>query len=220
VPFLKLLVSLELGSPLHVTGNYFLWGADKASARDSAGRNYIIPATSLKGYLRHRAECLLKSFGVEVCFGPDPAAMCSDPRKACPVCRVFGGPRLSSLLKFSDLYPATGDAAGQIRSGVAFSRYRRAAFSEHLFFTEVVYSVDVRWRGIIKGFFESQDGAGEAAALVQLAGRTGYAFGGGRTRGLGWIKDLQITAYLDSRPFSGAVLESYINRFLERGEER
>lgn len=220
MPFLKLSVALELSSPLHITGNCFLWGADKASARDSSGQNYIVPATSLKGFLRHRAECLLRSFGTEVCFGPDPAAMCSDPRKACPVCRVFGGPRLSSVLKFSDLFPASGEAVGQIRSGVALSRYRRAAFSEHLFFTEAVHSIDACWRGMIKGFFENQDEAGEAAALVLLAGRTGYAFGGGRARGLGWIKNLQIKAYLDSRPVSDAVLESYMRRWVKRGEGR
>jgi Uncharacterized protein predicted to be involved in DNA repair (RAMP superfamily) len=225
VPFLELSVALELTSPLHITGNRFLWGADKASARDFTSQSYIVPATSLKGFLRHRAECLLRSLGVEVCLGPDPAAMCSDPRNACPVCRVFGGPRLSSVLKFSDLrpvpgdlQPASGEPVGQIRSGVALSRYRRAAFPEHLFFAEVVHSFGTRWEGTVKGFFENQAEAGEAAALALLAGRAGYAFGGGRTRGLGWIKEMQIKACLDSRPVSAADLELYMRRWLKEGE--
>lgn len=194
-------IRLTLETPLHTTGNRRLWGADKASAI-STDNKYVIPATSLKGYLRANAEALLSSWGLPVCVAPSPTTMCLDPQNLCLVCRAFGNPRRRAPLKFSEARPLD-EVSSLVRSGVSISRYRRAALPQRLFFIEAIQSSPLtEWVAKATGSFEIQEAAKEAAALISLAARMQRAIGGGRSRGLGWIGSWSIHAMLDGQVLS------------------
>jgi CRISPR/Cas system CSM-associated protein Csm3 (group 7 of RAMP superfamily) len=197
---LALDIRLTLETPLHTTGNRRLWGVDRACAVSSDDK-YVIPATSLKGYLRANAEVLFSSWGLPVCLAPSPT-MCLDPQNPCLVCRVFGNPRRMAPLKFSEARPLD-EVSSLVRSGVSISRYRRTALPQRLFFIETVQSPSTtEWGAKATGSFESQRAAKEAAALISLATRMQRAIGGGRGRGLGWIRSWSIRVKLDNQPLS------------------
>lgn len=184
----------KLGTAFHSTGNFRRWGVDKALARDAEGRQ-VIPATTVKGFLRERAEILLRAWGHAVCLGPEPANMCGG-RTPCLVCQVFGNPRSPSALRFADglLLVEMGSA---VRSGVAISRHRRAAYPQRLFFIETTDSIPTQWRAECEGDFPDEDTAKKAAALIAISARWGTAIGGGKTRGLGWVEDVRVRAVLN-----------------------
>jgi len=199
--FLTLDIRLTLETPLHTTGNRRLWGVDKASAVSTDGR-YVIPATSLKGYLRANAETLLTSWGLRGCLAPSPITMCLDPQNLCLACRVFGNSRSMTPLKFSEARPLD-EVSSLVRSGVSISRYRRTALPQRLFFIEAVQSSSTtEWVAKATGIFEAWQAAKEAAALISLAARMQRAIGGGRSRGLGWIGSWSIHAILDGQVLS------------------
>lgn len=196
-----------LQTPLHTTGNRWLWGADKASAL-SAEDLYMIPATSLKGLLRANAEAILKTWNLPVCQTPEPGNMCSNRTSLCLVCKVFGNPRFTAPLKFSDAKPPPGEVETQIRSGVSMSRYRRVVLPQRLFFIETVQSQSkTEWIAQVAGCFPTPQGAEEAAALIYLAMQASNAIGGGRSQGLGWIKSWRFKATLDNQSLSEAHLQ-------------
>ncbi|WP_298490570.1 RAMP superfamily CRISPR-associated protein [uncultured Chloroflexus sp.] len=191
-----LLIELRfnLSTAFHSTGNFRRWGVDKALARDAEGRQ-VIPATTVKGFLRERAEILLRAWGHAVCLGPEPANMC-DGRTPCLVCQVFGNPRFPSPLHFADGVPLI-EVSTTVRSGVAISRHRRAAYPQRLFFIETTEPMPTRWQAQCEGDFPDKNEAQKAAALIAMAARWGTAIGGGKTRGLGWIKDVRVKAVLN-----------------------
>ncbi len=195
---LKVTIDLDLRTAFHTTGNRRRLGVDKASALDAEGHP-VIPATTIKGFLREKAELLLRSWGHRVCTGPDPANMC-DGSAPCLVCRVFGNPHLVSPLRFADArltVPDVSTVETAIRSGVAISRYRRAAYPQRLFFQETTPAGESRWYAECEGFFSTAHQARVAAALLLLAARWGTAIGGSKTRGLGWVKEIRMEAALD-----------------------
>jgi len=206
---LELTLTIALDTAFHTTGNLRLLGVDKAMARTPGG-DPILPATTFKGFLREKAEILLRTWGHPVCFGPEPERMCKSPN-LCLICRVFGNPRQLSLLRFSDGRLIRNEEDLSIRASVAISRHRRAAFPQRLFFVEAVSSlperptkVDVR----CEGDFPNLDAAREAVALIVLAARFGVAVGGGKTRGLGWIQKIWVEAWIDGEPLpEGALVE-------------
>lgn len=184
----------HLSTAFHSTGNVRRPGMDKALARDAEGR-WVIPATTVKGFLREKAEILLHTWGHRVCFGPEPANMC-DGRTPCLVCQVFGNPRYSSPLRFADGSPLA-ETDTDVRSGVAISRHRRAAYPQRLFFIETTDAMPTQWRAYCEGDFPNEDAAKSAAALIAMAACWGTAIGGGKTRGLGWIENVQVKAVLN-----------------------
>ncbi len=185
---------LHLSTAFHSTGNLRRWGVDKAMARSADGR-WIIPATTVKGFLREKAEILLRTWGHPVCTGPEPESLC-DGRRLCLICRVFGNPRRSSALRFTDGSPLV-EIESAVRSGVAISRQRRAADPQRLFFLETIQPIPTQWQARCEGDFSEADVAKAAAALVALAARWGTPIGGGKTRGLGWIEHVEVKANLN-----------------------
>jgi CRISPR/Cas system CSM-associated protein Csm3 (group 7 of RAMP superfamily) len=188
---LELELRFRLDTALHVTGNRRLLGIDRPLALDVQGRP-VMPATTVKGFLRHRAEVLLRALGQRACLGPAPDTMCGsdDP---CLVCRVFGNPHLDAALRVGEAI-SEEQTTLSVRSGVAISRYRRAAYPQRLFFLETTGPMPSTWRSTCEGYFSNEEMAKEAAALVDLAARWPLAIGGGKTRGLGWIRDIDLTA--------------------------
>jgi CRISPR/Cas system CSM-associated protein Csm3 (group 7 of RAMP superfamily) len=106
--------------------------ADKPILKDSQGR-LVIPASQLKGRLRHECEKLARALGWPVCESPTAQNMCPqqvgqskkmfdlpsyklkerigqthregepEPQTHCLICQIFGNPALPARLQFSDL---------------------------------------------------------------------------------------------------------------------
>ncbi len=192
---LEITLTIELKTAFHSTGNLRRWGADKAQTRDATGR-LVIPATTIKGFLREKAELLLRTWGLPVCVGPDPGTMC-EGQSPCLVCRVFGNPRLAAPLRFADAVLFSPEEETVIRSGVAISRHRGAAYPQRLFFTETTGAGKSQWMAACEGDFSDAPTAKAVAALMALAARWGVAIGGGQTQGLGWIEQVHVKATLN-----------------------
>lgn len=211
---LTIQIDMNLQTPLHITGDRRVLGADKASAVSASG-SYIIPASSLKGRLRSRAEAILKSWGLNICHAPEPGSMCRDQSDLCQICRVFGNPRFRSPIKFGEAKPP-GDVIPEIRSGVAIGRTRGTALDQHLFFVETAFSdfsdPSKKWTAIADGFFPTPESAREAAALIILASRFNSAIGGGKSRGLGWVSS-QVRAKIDDQEVSETDLKEIWQRW-------
>lgn len=189
---LRMELRFHLATALHVTGNLPRAGAEKAMALGFEGRP-VIPATTVKGFLRARAEVGLRALGQRACLGPEPGSLCG-PADPCRVCSTFGSARLDAALRFSDAtcQGPVGDTA--IRCGVAISRHRRAAHPQRLFSLETTPSRASLWSALIEGHFADEGSARDAAALVDLACRWGGSIGAGKTRGLGWVESIELTA--------------------------
>lgn len=204
---LRINMKLSFQAPIHITGDRRIWGADKAAALSSQG-SFVIPASTLKGNLRFRAETLLRTWGQEVCQSPEPGGMCHDLSRLCLVCRVFGNPRYRSVLRFSEAQVAPKEVTSEIRSGVSISRQRRTSMEQRLFFTETASSEpSTEWIASAIGHFPTKQAALEAIALVYLAAKSGPAIGGGKSRGLGYIESWQVEAILDGQVLSEKDLE-------------
>lgn|GEM_PF-256872 len=187
-------------SAFHSTGNLTGIGVDKALTRDALGAP-IVPATTVKGILRHWAEVVLRGWGRPVCGAPAPSDMCLPP-SLCVVCRVFGNPRHPSPLRFADARPCPEERGGAIphpRSHVALSRRRRSALEGRLFTVETLWAAGVEWEAEAAGRFPDPGQAEQAAALLALAALLTPALGGSRTRGLGWLASRTVEIRLDGR---------------------
>ena len=206
--YLQLKIELSLGTAFHTTGNRHHWGADKALAM-SADELFIIPATTVKGFIRRQAERLLRSWGKDVCTGPEPTKMCYG-QNLCLICQLFGNPRYPSPLRFQDATLQIPDqTASTIRSSVAISRYRRATYPQRLFFTETTEAASTRWSLVVEGFFHDVVTAQAAASLVAMAITWGPAIGGGHSRGLGWVEHSQVQATLNGEIISQETLTRF-----------
>jgi CRISPR/Cas system CSM-associated protein Csm3 (group 7 of RAMP superfamily) len=200
---LEVVIVLRLETAFHTTGNRRAMGVDRALARGADGRP-LIPATTVKGLLREAVETVLRAAGERVCQPPSPGHMC-DAREPCRVCRLFGSPRLDAALRFSDAAPAE-QLEPTVRSGVAISRYRRAVYQQRLFQLETTPPAPSVWRATCQGHFSTEEQAREAAALLEMAARWPFAVGGGKTRGLGWLQGMELTALVDGVPVSPSEL--------------
>lgn len=198
---LQIMLCLTMETAFHTTGNARRFGVDKVLARDAGGR-LVLPATSIKGFLREKAELLLRSWGQSVCVGPEPGQMCKG-QNLCRICRVFGNPRQPSTLRFEDGRPGGKDVEERertdVRSGVSISRHRRATYAQRLFFIETTMPQPIQWQASATGYFPDADQAREAAALIALAAAWGVAIGGAKSRGLGWLKAIQVRAAIDGQ---------------------
>jgi hypothetical protein len=120
----QITIRFPVATAFHTTGNRRRLWADRALALSTEGTP-ILPATTIKGYLRERAEALLRTWGQRVCLPPVPTGMCSE-KELCLACQVFGNPRQPSPLRFRD-GQFVRDPDTMVRSGVSISRRRRAA---------------------------------------------------------------------------------------------
>ena len=171
-------LTFSLDSPLHITGDQVHRGVNKSVYLRKALNNEIcvIPATTVKGVLRHKLESLLRGLGKKCCYDQD----CSE----CKACKIFGHPRKQSPLMFQDAKcEGTIKIRPGVRTGVRIDRKRRVALDRHLFSIEIVEGETFHTE--IKGFFESCEDAIEACAMIWAAARFCEGFGAGRSYGLG-----------------------------------
>ncbi|MEH2235822.1 RAMP superfamily CRISPR-associated protein [Nostoc sp.] len=178
--------------------------ADKPIVRNSE-RNLLIPASQLKGRLRHECEKIARGLRWAVCASPNPQTMC--PQRAgltgnfqrteyqvsgyerqyhCLICQIFGNPVLSSRVIFDDLI-CTEDPDNLpevLRPGVTINRCRHTAEEQKLYFLETSpANAQLKFTGHIHLF-----GTPVYAGALILAGlRHIHALGGSKSAGLGWL---------------------------------
>ncbi|NMF66459.1 CRISPR-associated protein Csm3 [Brasilonema octagenarum UFV-E1] len=178
--------------------------ADKPIVRNSEG-NLLIPASQLKGRLRHECEKIARGLCWKICYSPNPQTMC--PQRAgltgnferseyqlknyeeqhhCLICQIFGNPALQSRAIFDDLIctEEPDNLPEVVRPGVTINRRRRIAEEQKLYFLETSpANAQLKFTGHIH-----LSGAPVYAAALILAGlRHINALGGSKSAGLGWL---------------------------------
>ncbi|QLE54771.1 RAMP superfamily CRISPR-associated protein [Nostoc sp. TCL26-01] len=179
---------------------------DKPIVRN-AENNLLIPASQLKGRLRHECEKIARGLKWHICYSPNPQTMCpqraglsedfiisdyeistlaEDRQHHCLICQIFGNPVLPSRITFDDLIcqEAPENLPEVIRPGVTINRRRRTAEEDKLFFLETSpANTQLRFTGNI---YLSHPPV-YAAALIQAGLRHIHALGGSKSAGLGWL---------------------------------
>ena len=128
--------------------------ADKPILRNARGQ-LLIPASQLKGRLRHECEKLARGLGWPVCQSPNPKTMCpqragltdadfqrdayrveGDSRHHCLICQIFGNPSLPSQVEVNDLicHGAADTLPEVLRPGVTLNRRRLTAEDQKTLF--------------------------------------------------------------------------------------
>ncbi|MEB3181607.1 MAG: RAMP superfamily CRISPR-associated protein [Nostocaceae cyanobacterium] len=177
--------------------------ADKPIVRNSES-NLLIPASQLKGRLRHECEKIARGLHWAVCYSPNPQTMC--PQRAdltenfqrpeyqvenydahhCLICQIFGNPALPSRILFDDLIceEEPENLPEVLRPGVTINRRRRTAEEQKLYFLETSpANAQLKFKGQIH-----LSGAPDYTGALILAGlRHIHALGGSKSAGLGWL---------------------------------
>lgn len=188
--------------------------ADKSIIRDGWNRP-IIPGSQIKGKTRHMAEALARSLGLQVAETPQ------EKDEQCVIQAIFGASgRLRSRLFFHDLplrepeteqtQPGKDDRYGLRqavqRPSVSINRRRGVAEDQRLLVQETTIP-DIQFHNprAIVGTLEHD----RELALVVAALRLISRWGGAKSRGLGWVKDVQMTMTpaFDDEQFAAALRE-------------
>lgn len=181
--------------------------ADKPILKNAAG-NLVIPASQLKGRLRHECEKLTRSLQFPTCESPLAATMCpqrvglgpefqrpeyginpagSNPTYHCYICQIFGNPAVASKVLFNDLIctETPENMPEVLRPGVTINRRRRTAEEKKLYFLETSpANAQLHFIGDIV----LQAGTPIFAKALLLAGLHHiHALGGSKSTGLGWL---------------------------------
>lgn len=192
---------IEMDGPLALNTGFRRGLIHRTVERDADGLAYI-PASSLKGRVRHACEQLARQTGLRICRAPHPNGMCSVHRRLCLVCRVFGSPGRGSELHWQDARliqdyqkvfgsdQASREAQFCVRTQVQLSRTLGTAVPEHLFTSEFAIE-NLRFTSALSGWLDVTPIAGEDATggyelLLLLAGlRLVNTLGSGSSRGSG-----------------------------------
>lgn len=180
--------------------------ADKPIVRTAQGK-LLIPASQLKGRVRHECEKLLRGLLLPVCESPNPQRMCPqragfakdvdgrfqrtnfkiNERYHCSICQIFGNPVLPSRVLFDDLIctEEPDNLPEVLRPGVTLNRRRRTAEDQKLFLLE---TSPVNAKLLFQGEIHILPGCPSyTKALLIAALRHIHALGGSKTGGLGWL---------------------------------
>ena len=183
--------------------------ADKPIVR-TADKKLLIPASQLKGRLRHECEKLARGLSWPICQSPNAQTMCpqraylpeneardfereeyrvpGDERYHCLICQMFGNPALQSRIIVDDLI-CTEDPENLpevLRPGVTINRRRGTAEEKKLYFLETS-PANVKLR--FKGEIHLQPSFPPYAKALILAGLHHInALGGSKSTGLGWLQ--------------------------------
>lgn len=189
--------------------------ADKPILKTADG-HLVIPASQLKGRLRHECEKLTRALGWPTCVSPVAQTMCpqrvgfdaknpedndhedrfhreeyrvpGDTRHHCLICQLFGNPALPARIQFSDLICTTppADITEVFRPGVSINRRRRTAEEKKLYFLETSPA------NIALEFTGevvlAPDTPSFAKALILAGLKHIHALGGSKSTGLGWLR--------------------------------
>lgn len=192
---LRLTLNIHCETPINIGGYGAEAFVDRPFRRDSEGWPFI-PASSLKGRLRHECERMARALGEQVCDGPDPRRMCRPGRDTeeasdggvCTVCRIFGAPWIAGRVYPTDLLLQRPQElrdrlpASTVRYNVSISRRRRVAEDARLFTTELFLpGIPLDFRGEWEA-----DLSWAELALMEAGLGAIVALGRGKTGGMGW----------------------------------
>ena len=184
--------------------------ADKPILKTANGR-LVIPASQLKGRLRHECEKLTRGLGWPTCESPVAQTMCpqrgldhaafqlndydlestfADGRKQhhCLICQIFGNPALPAKVEFSDLVctEPPENIPDVLRPGVTINRRRRTAEEKKLYFLE---TSPANAQLAFTGSITLEAGSPNFTKVLLVAGlKHIHALGGGKSTGLGWLQ--------------------------------
>lgn len=181
--------------------------ADKPILRNTDG-NLLIPASQIKGRLRHECEKIARGLGWAVCQSPTPNTMCPqreglseneeqkfhrdeeykiDVQYHCLICQIFGNPSLPSRVLFDDLICTENpDYLPEVlRPGVTINRRRRTAEEQKLYFLETSpVNAKLQFTGQIHFLPNCPD---YAKVLIIAGLHHIHGLGGSKSAGLGWL---------------------------------
>ena len=178
--------------------------ADKPILRNAQGQ-LLIPASQLKGRLRHECEKLARCLGWQIFSAPTAKLLCpqeteilSQFRTAyqvsgyrgyhCLVSQIFGNPILPSRIIVDDLICdfASVDLPELLRPGVTINRRRRTADEKKLYLLETSpANAQLSFKGEIHLL---PDCPNYAKPLIIAALHHIHALGGSKSAGLGWLR--------------------------------
>ncbi len=186
--------------------------ADKPIVRD-AEANLLIPASQIKGRLRHECEKIARGLGWPICESPNPERMCpqrvgvsgnfvredyevmdtltGNPLYHCLICQMFGNPSLPSRAIFDDLIctEEPENLPEVLRPGVTINRRRHTAEDQKLYFIETSpANAQLHFEGRI--YLQSPvkpDLPDYAKVLIWAGLKHIHALGGSKSAGLGWL---------------------------------
>ncbi|MBF2016947.1 MAG: CRISPR-associated protein Csm3 [Rivularia sp. T60_A2020_040] len=177
--------------------------ADKPIIRNAQGQ-LLIPASQLKGRLRHECEKIARGLGWEIFASPKAETLCPSEAEVshqfrnaykvdgyrgyhCLISRIFGNPILPSRIIVDDLIcPIDKESLPEvIRPGVTINRRRLTAEENKLFFLETSPANNqLEFTGSIHLL---PDCPSYARALILAGLRHIHALGGSKSAGLGWL---------------------------------
>lgn len=177
---------------------------DKPIIRNAQGQ-LLIPASHLKGRLRHECEKLARSLGWEIFASPKAETLCPTETQVsgqfqsryridgyrgyhCLISQVFGNPILPSRIIVDDLVCEIEkeNLPEVIRPGVTINRRRLTAEENKLFFRETSpANMQLEFKGAIHLL---PDCPAYAKALILAGLRHIHALGGSKSAGLGWMQ--------------------------------
>ena len=178
--------------------------ADKPIVRNAKGQ-LLIPASQVKGRLRHECEKLARGLGWQIFESPGAETLCPADEQVepkfrevygvsgyrgyhCLVSQIFGNPILPSRIIVDDLIcqQEAEDWPEVLRPGVTINRARRTAEENKLYFLETSpANAQLEFEGAIH--FQSNCPA--YARVLILAGLHHiHALGGSKSAGLGWLR--------------------------------
>jgi CRISPR/Cas system CSM-associated protein Csm3 (group 7 of RAMP superfamily) len=178
--------------------------ADKPIIRNAQGQ-LIIPASQLKGRLRHECEKIADALGWQIFLSPkadilSPKEDQVDERFRekyritgyrgyhCFISQVFGNPTLPSRIIVDDLIcPIPKDDLPEIlRSGVTINRRRQTSEEKKLYFLETSpVNNQLEFTGSIHLL---PDAPKYTKPLILATLRHVHALGGSKSAGLGWLR--------------------------------
>jgi len=186
--------------------------ADKPIVRNTQGQ-LIIPASQLKGRLRHECEKIASALGWQIFLSPradilsPTETQVDEPLRNsykipgykgyhCFVSQIFGNPTLPSRIIVDDLVCSTkkDNLPEVLRSGVTINRRRRTSEERKLYFLETSPANNqLEFVGDIHLLPSSPK---YTKPLILAALRHIHALGGSKSAGLGWLqwKDLETLA--------------------------
>lgn len=181
--------------------------ADQPIVRTANG-NLLIPASQLKGRIRHECEKLARGLGWQICQAPKPEKMCpqrqhlsendttfhredyqvsGDEGYHCLSCQLFGNSTLPSKILVDDLHCKTNlNSLEVIRPGVTINRRRGVAENQKLYFLETSpMNAELNFSGEIS-LLPNCPEVGKLLVLAAL--KQIVALGGNKSTGLGWLR--------------------------------
>ncbi|MGC9395666.1 MAG: RAMP superfamily CRISPR-associated protein [Anaerolineae bacterium] len=186
---MRMALKVTFDTPVNIGGYGAPTFVDRPFRRDSDGWPFI-PASSLKGRLRHECERLARALGDDkVCNGPDPSQMCrGEEQDVCSVCKIWGSPWVAGRVYPVDLKlerpTELGNAAppSTVRYNVSISRRRRVAEDARLFTTELFLpGIPLTFSGVWETYLSLRE-----LVLVEAGLGAITALGRAKSGGLGW----------------------------------